>query len=77
MIITSTEPISGKDLGNVEIKPFVIEGKGHLAIKVYFESKQTRRRYLDIEVENPGQDLRYNLDNPDADVRTITRQALG
>jgi hypothetical protein len=68
VIITTTDPISGKDLGNVETKPFVIEGEGHLAIKVYFESEETRRRYLDIEAEHPGQDLRYKLDNPDADV---------
>ena len=50
MIITTTDPITGEDLVNPETKPFIIEGKGHLAVKIYFESEETRRAYLDIEV---------------------------
>lgn len=65
VIITTTDPITGEDLNNVDSKPFVIEGEGHLAVKIYFESEETRRRYLDIEVEHPGLDFVYNLDNPD------------
>ncbi len=68
MIITTTDPITGEDISNPEVKPFIIEGEGPLAVKVYFESEETRRLYLDIEVEHPGQDLRTNLDNPDPDV---------
>lgn len=48
MIITTTDPITGEDIRNPEFKPFVIEGRGHLAIKIYFESEETRRQYLDI-----------------------------
>ena len=47
MIITTTDPITGEDIRNPEFKPFVIEGRGHLAIKIYFESEETRRQYLD------------------------------
>jgi hypothetical protein len=68
VIITTTDPITGEDLSNLEVKPFVIEGTGHLAVKIYFESEETRRRYLDIEVEHPGQDFRHNLSNPDPNV---------
>jgi hypothetical protein len=68
VIITTTDPITGEDLGNLETKPFVIEGEGHLAVKIYFESEETRRCYLNIEVEHPGQDFRKNLSNPDPNV---------
>ena len=53
MIITTTDPITGEEIGNPEFKPFVIEGTGHLAIKIYFESEETRRQYLDIAGEEP------------------------
>ena len=48
MIITTTDPITGEEIRNPQIKPFVIEGRGHLAIKIHFESEETRRQYLDI-----------------------------
>lgn len=47
MIITTTDPITGENIHNPEFKPFVIEGSGHLAIKIYFESEETRSQYLD------------------------------
>lgn len=65
MIITTTDPMTGEDLVNPETKPFVIEGKGHLAVKIYFESEESRRAYLNIEVQHPGNDFTVNLDNPD------------
>jgi hypothetical protein len=34
-------------------------------VKIYFESEETRRAYLDIEVQHPGNDFTVNLDNPD------------
>ena len=46
MIITTTDPITGEHLHNLDYKPFVVEGKGGLAIKIYFESEETRRRYI-------------------------------
>ena len=68
MIITTTDPMTGEDLVHPEPKPFVIEGKGHLAVKIYFESEETRRAYLDIEIQHPGNDFTVNLDNPDPNV---------
>ena len=53
MIITTTDPITGENILNPEFKPYVVEGEGHLAIKIYFESEETRRAYLDIAVEDP------------------------
>jgi hypothetical protein len=53
VIITTTDPITGETILNPEFKPFVVEGEGHLAIKIYFESEETRRAYLDNTVEDP------------------------
>lgn len=64
MIVTTTDPISGADVRDPERHPFVIEGEGESAVKIYFESEETRQAYLDIEVEHPGEDFEHNLDNP-------------
>jgi hypothetical protein len=63
VIITTTDPITGEDLSNLEVKPFVMDCEGHLAVKIYFESEENRRRYLDIGVEQLGEDLHYKLNN--------------
>ena len=46
MIITTTDPITGELLHYLDSKPYVVEGKGNLAVKIYFESEETRRVYL-------------------------------
>ena len=46
MIITTTDPITGEHLESLTFKPYVIEGEGRLAVKIYFESEETRRTYL-------------------------------
>lgn len=46
LIITTTDPITGEHLHNLAAKPFVIEGKGRLAVKVYFESEENRSSYI-------------------------------
>ena len=46
MIITTTDPITGEEIRNPQFKPYVIEGTGHLAVKIHFESEETRRQYL-------------------------------
>ena len=46
MIITTTDPVTGAHLHNLDFKPFVVEGEGRLAIKIYFESEESRRRYI-------------------------------
>ena len=52
LIITTTDPITGELLHDLDSKPFVVEGEGSLAIKVYFESEETRRTYL-ITYDDP------------------------
>jgi hypothetical protein len=52
LIITTTDPITGELLHDLDSKPFVLEGEGNLAVKVYFESEETRRTYL-LTHDNP------------------------
>ena len=52
MIITTTDPITGEHLQHLSRKPYVIEGEGCLAVKIYFESEQTRLSYLNLYRDN-------------------------
>ena len=52
MISTTTDPVPGEPLQSLESKPFVIEGNGRLAVKIYFESEATRLAYLQENKEN-------------------------
>jgi len=47
MITTTLDPITLNDVTDTENAPFVIEGEGDGAIKIYFESEQNRQAYLD------------------------------
>ncbi|TAK41376.1 MAG: hypothetical protein EPO27_19285 [Betaproteobacteria bacterium] len=64
MRISTTDPITLNDVPSPEGHPFVIEGSGESALKIYFETEASRREYLGISVEHPGDDFKYNLNNP-------------
>lgn len=66
MRVETTDPITGNTIKNPEGYPFVIEGSGESALKIYFESEESKQAYLDIAVEHPGKDFTVNLDNPQA-----------
>ena len=60
MIITTTDPITGELLHYLDSKPYVVEGKGNLAVKIYFESEETRRVYL-LTYDSPAKTMgHYN-----------------
>jgi hypothetical protein len=71
MITTTLDPISLKDVTDIENAPYEIEGEGDSALKIYFESEENRQKYLSIEVH--GSDGTSGLkkiyddmaDNPD------------
>jgi hypothetical protein len=64
MIISTTDPISLVEVQNPESHPFIVEGEGSNALKIYFENEENRNTYLGIfDVERPGEDVDYNLDN--------------
>lgn len=64
MRIERTDPIDGNTIKNPEAYPYVIEGQGDGALKIYFENEENRSAYLGIETEHPGKDFTTNLDNP-------------
>ncbi|MEJ2174610.1 MAG: hypothetical protein P8Y76_06780 [bacterium] len=57
MRICLTDPISGKDVRNITLAPFLIEGRGDGAIKIYFESERNKAEYQGLELEYSGDDL--------------------
>ena len=48
MITSTIDPISMNDVSDLEDAPYVIEGEGNNALKIYFESEENRREYLEI-----------------------------
>lgn len=46
MIITTTDPITGREVQQPDTHPFLIEGEGEYALKIYFESEDTKLAYL-------------------------------
>jgi hypothetical protein len=66
-MISTTDPITLRDVSDTWGRPFVVEGDHYNDITIYFESEESRRAYLDIPVEHAGADLTVNLDNPTDD----------
>ena len=50
MNIHTLDPITLNDVTDLETAPYVIEGEGHNAIKIYFESEENKNEYLDTPV---------------------------
>ena len=49
MLTTTRDPITGRDITDLSHAPFVIEGRGESALRIYFESEATRDEYLATE----------------------------
>jgi len=64
MRVTTTDPMTLNDVTNLEDAPFLIEGSGASAMKIYFESTSSRDDYLAFQGEDtsPDADLidKYN-----------------
>ena len=50
MRVSTLDPISLEDVTELDSAPFVIEGEGASAIKIYFQTEQNRREYVEMEV---------------------------
>ena len=46
MIVSTTDPISLVNIENPETHPFVVEGVGEAALKIYFENEMNLSRIL-------------------------------
>jgi len=65
MIVSTTDPISLVNIQNPETHPFVVEGVGDTALKIYFENEENKRAYLGLELEqSQGEDNKSSLDDP-------------
>ena len=54
MRVSTTDPMTLSDVTDLENAPFVVEGEGESAIKIYFESEQNRAGYLAMESHGAG-----------------------
>lgn len=63
MRVTTTDPMTGNDVADLENAPYVIEGQGNDALKIYFESVANRQEYLDISMDGPDSRLLAVLDS--------------
>jgi len=50
MITTTLDPITLNDVTDIENAPYVIEGEGDGALRIYFESEENKQEYLDTPV---------------------------
>ena len=57
MRIETTDPITGNDVKDLEHAPFVVEGSGPNALKIYFETEDSKMAYLAIDLEQPDEGL--------------------
>lgn len=51
---TTLDPMSLNDVNDLENSPYIIEGEGDAAMKIYFESEQNRDDYLKLELHGSG-----------------------
>ena len=61
--IETADPITRRDVADLQGRPFVGDNGSEEQLTIYFESEETKRQYLDIPVEHPIEH-RLNLDNP-------------
>ena len=57
MRISTLDPISMNDVIDTDSAPFVVEGEGPNALKIYFESEANRAEYLDIPLHTANATL--------------------
>lgn len=50
MITVTKDPITLNDVTDLDNAPYLIEGSGSSAMKIYFESEANRQEYLTTEV---------------------------
>mgnify|MGYP001821336615 CR=1 FL=1 len=57
MRISSLDPISMNDVIDVNTAPYVVEGEGPNALKIYFENESNKEEYLDIPLHTANATL--------------------
>ncbi len=57
MRISTLDPISMNDVIDIKTAPYVIEGEGPNALKIYFESEANKAEYIDIPLHTSNATL--------------------
>ena len=57
MTLSTLDPISMNDVSNTDSAPFVVEGRGPNALKIYFENEANRAKYLSIPLHTSNASL--------------------
>ena len=57
MCISTLDPISMNDVNDTASAPYVIEGDGPTALKIYFENERNKAEYLDIPLQTANATL--------------------
>ena len=52
-IRTTTDPITLRDVSDIESHPCVYDGDGENGVEIYFENYQTREDYLSLQPHDP------------------------
>lgn len=55
-IQSSIDPITGRDIDDLSVHPFIVDGN----VTLYFESEETRQQYIDTPIDHPF----HLVDNP-------------
>jgi len=61
--LSTTDPISLREVEDLEGKPYVVEGTRHNDLTIYFENEENRKIYEDIPVECPANDFSRDIGN--------------
>jgi hypothetical protein len=51
MKVTTTDPMTGNDVLDLDNAPFIVEGSGENALKIYFESEASKQEYLEFAAD--------------------------
>ncbi|MEW8626839.1 MAG: hypothetical protein AB2551_13870 [Candidatus Thiodiazotropha sp.] len=51
-IRTTMDPITLRDVTNLDDHPCLYEGDGENGVEIYFENEETKRLYMDMELED-------------------------
>ncbi len=63
MLILTLDPISMNHVADTETAPFVIDGDGPHALKIYFENELNRAKYIDMPLQSAVGMRSLNSDN--------------
>jgi len=57
MITVTIDPMTSCKVTDIDHAPYVVEGKGPHALKIYFETEASKLKYLSSPLYNPDDSL--------------------